>query len=66
MNSFKEINQYAHLNYLHPNRMPWEDAATESELDFLSRALVGEAGQEKKLLPIYTKNWLNWQKSKCT
>ncbi|MDO4907940.1 hypothetical protein [Neisseria sp.] len=48
MNSFKEINQYAHLNYLHPNRMPWEDAATESELDFLSRALVGEAGQEKK------------------
>ena len=48
MHLFKQINQYAHLNYLHPNRMPWERAATDSELDFLSRALVGVAGQEKK------------------
>ncbi|VEA66781.1 Uncharacterised protein [Serratia plymuthica] len=50
MNQFKQVNQYAHLNYLHPNRMPWEQAATDSELDFLSRALVGEAGQEKKAI----------------
>ncbi|EFE95267.1 diiron oxygenase [Serratia odorifera] len=48
MTHFKQINQYAHLNYLHPNRMPWEQAATDRELDFLSRALVGEAGQEQK------------------
>jgi len=48
MTDFKNINQYAHLNYLHPNRMPWEQAANDRELDFLSRALVGEAGQEDK------------------
>lgn len=48
MTDFKSINQYAHLNYLHPNRMPWEQAASDRELDFLSRALVGEAGQEDK------------------
>ncbi|MFV9076668.1 hypothetical protein ABQ397_10330 [Serratia fonticola] len=48
MNIFKQINEYAHLNYLHPNRMPWEQAAVGDELDFLSCALVGEAGQEDK------------------
>lgn len=48
MNIFKQINEYAHLNYLHPNRMPWEQAAVGGELDFLSCALVGEAGQEDK------------------
>lgn len=48
MTDFKSINHYAHLNNLHPNRMPWEQAATDRELDFLSRALVGEAGQENK------------------
>lgn len=48
MTDFKSINQHAHLNYLHPNRMPWEQAANDRELDFLSRALVGEAGQEDK------------------
>lgn len=50
MNHFKNINQYAHINYLHPNRMAWELAATDSELDFLSRAVVGEVGQEKKAI----------------
>ncbi|URQ61628.1 hypothetical protein LQ939_04720 [Pantoea alhagi] len=48
MINFKTINHAAHLNYLHPNRMTWEQAATDRELDFLSRALVGEAGQENK------------------
>lgn len=48
MDNFKAINHDAHLNYLHPNRMPWDQAATSRELDFLSRALVGEAGQENK------------------
>ena len=50
MNQLKNINQYAHLNYLHPNRMPWEQAATDSELDFLSRALIGETGQVEKAI----------------
>lgn len=48
MIDFKAINQHAHLNNLHPNCMPWEQAATDRELDFLSRALVGERGQEDK------------------
>lgn len=48
MNRFTDINQYAHLNYLHPNRMPWERAAELDELDFLSRVLVGKAGEERK------------------
>ncbi|MDO4641053.1 MAG: diiron oxygenase [Neisseria sp.] len=50
MNSIKQINKYAHLNYLHPNRMPWEEAATDGELDFLSRVILGQSGQEEKAI----------------
>jgi hypothetical protein len=48
MNRFTDINQHAHLNYLHPNRMRWERAADPAELAFLSRILVGKAGEERK------------------
>jgi hypothetical protein len=50
MNRFKDINQNAHLNYLHPNRMPWQHAAVPEELDFLSRVLIGKAGEERKAI----------------
>jgi len=49
MNRVDEINRYAHINYLHPNRLPWEQARSDEELDFLSRALVGTAGEEEKV-----------------
>ncbi|MBN2975002.1 diiron oxygenase [Pseudomonas sp. MAFF 301381] len=48
MNALKNINELAHINYLHPNRMEWTAARTDVELQFLSTALVGEAGQEEK------------------
>ncbi|CAB3746822.1 diiron oxygenase [Paraburkholderia humisilvae] len=50
MNRFKPINHDAHLHYLHPNRMRWEHAAGPDELLFLSQALIGDAGQEKKAI----------------
>ncbi|AUQ25154.1 hypothetical protein [Dickeya zeae] len=50
MDAFKSINQYAHLNNLHPNRMPWEEAATDKELAFLSWALVGQHEQQPKAI----------------
>lgn len=48
MKNLKIINELAHINYLHPNRMEWAGARTDDELRFLSNALVGEAGQEDK------------------
>ncbi|ROM97175.1 diiron oxygenase [Pseudomonas brassicacearum] len=48
MNALKAINQLAHINYLHPNRMDWECARTDAELQFLSKALVGQADQPEK------------------
>jgi len=50
MNGLAGINLEAHLHYLHPNRMPWDNCATEQELDFLSRSLVGSPGQEEKTI----------------
>ncbi|MGM3173178.1 hypothetical protein [Dickeya lacustris] len=50
MDAFKSINQYAHLNNLHPNRMSWADAATDQELAFLSWALVGQHEQQPKAI----------------
>ncbi len=43
-----DVNQYSHINYLHPNRMEWENANTDKELDFLSKSLVGADGQQDK------------------
>lgn len=43
-----DVNKYSHINYLHPNRMEWENAGSDKELEFLSLSLVGEDGQQEK------------------
>ncbi|RAS65289.1 hypothetical protein DET48_1071 [Vibrio diazotrophicus] len=43
-----DVNKYSHINYLHPNRMEWEKARSDKELDFLSKSLVGQDGQQDK------------------
>lgn len=48
MNELSSINRSAHLHYLHPNRMPWNEAASDLELDFLSRSLIGRPNEEDK------------------
>lgn len=48
MSTLAEINQEAHIHYLHPNRLPWREVGSAEELDFLSRSLVGTPGQEAK------------------
>lgn len=45
-----DINKNSHINYLHPNRMAWENASTDKELDFLSKSLIGESHQEDKVI----------------
>ena len=50
MIALSAINHDAHLNYLHPNRMPWEEATNGDELDFLSNALIGAPGEQDKLI----------------
>ena len=48
MPSLPEINQHAHRQFLHPNKLPWSSVRTAEELEFLSTAVVGGKGEEAK------------------
>ena len=48
MSILAEVNRDAHIHYLHPNRLSWNKAVDDEELDFLSRSLIGALVQEAK------------------
>jgi hypothetical protein len=43
-----EINRQAHHNFLHPNKMPWDQVRTERELDFIAESLSGHRDDRDK------------------